>query len=161
MRIAVFSDSHRDTAGMYLMIRRLSPDTVFHLGDLVSDAALLREAFPDIPLYSVAGNNDSLSDAPQTVTLTLEGVKLILTHGHAFGVHAGPDRLQRFAAAQGAQAALFGHTHAAFCEQRGGVWLLNPGRAGKGLFSLSPATCGLLTLAAGSLDWECIEIEEN
>ena len=72
-----------------------------------------------------------------------------------------PDRLQRYAAAQGAQAALFGHTHAAFCEQRGGVWLLNPGRAGKGLFSLSPATCGLLTLAGGSLDWERLEIEES
>ena len=161
MRIAVFSDSHRDTAGMRRMIRRLGPDAVFHLGDLVSDAVLMREAFPDIPLYSVAGNNDSLSDAPQTVTLRLEGVKLVLTHGHAFGVHAGPDRLQRYAASQSAQAALFGHTHAAFCEQRGGVWLLNPGRAGKGLFSLTPATCGLLTLAGGNLEWERLEIEEN
>ena len=156
MRIAVFSDSHGDLTLMREVTGAQAPDAVFHLGDYAPDARQLHEAFPDIPLYAVAGNNDYGDPAPLTLTLELEGVKLVLTHGHRLGVHAGPDRLAQYAAAQGAQAALFGHTHAAFCEQRDGIWLLNPGRAGRGLFSFSAPTCALLTLEQGSLRWDPI-----
>ena len=160
MRIAVFSDSHGNIAPMRRMAGELTPDMLFHLGDYTADAAALRQAFPDIPLYSVAGNNDYGAAEPLTLALELEGVKLVLTHGHSFGVHSGTERFLQYALARNAAAALFGHTHRAFCEQCSGVWLLNPGRAGRGLFSLSGATCGLLTLEQGQIAWELLEIPD-
>ena len=160
MRIAVFSDSHGDLLPMRRLTAREKPDAVFHLGDCTPDAEALHQAFPGTPLYNVAGNNDHRADVPLTMTLELEGVKLVLTHGHLFGVHAGYDRLLRYAAAQGAQAALFGHTHSAFCERREGVWLINPGRAAKGWLSMSAPSCGILTLEQGRLDWKFVSLED-
>ena len=159
MRIAVFSDSHGDLRQMRRVTAAQKPDTVFHLGDYTADAEALHDLFPEIPLYSVAGNNDYRAAVPLTLTLEMEGVKLILTHGHTFGVHAGCERLLHYALEQNARAALFGHTHSAFCEEREGVWLLNPGRAADGWLSMSPASCGILTLEQGSLAWEPVNME--
>lgn len=47
-------------------VARCRPDVIIHLGDHSRDTAILREKFPEIPLYSVRGNCDISSDAPDT-----------------------------------------------------------------------------------------------
>lgn len=54
------------------------------------------------------------------------GVKVHLEHGHRRGLQA----LRYLALEEGARIALFGHTHYPYCEENGGVLLLNPGSAG-------------------------------
>ena len=49
------------------------------------------------------------------------------------------------AAARGANVALFGHTHIPVAEERGGVFLFNPGSCGR--CYTGPNTYGILTLA--------------
>ena len=133
LRIAVFSDTHGNTAPMLSAVRQERPDVLIHLGDHDRDALVLREEFPDTPLYSVCGNCDLMPLAPEKLVVQLGPVKALLTHGHIYNVSRWQaDSLVYAAQEAGAQIAMFGHTHRAVNDQLGGVTLLNPGTAGKG-----------------------------
>ena len=59
-------------------------------------------------------------------------VTAFLTHGHRYAVRGGKlDVLLYAAQCCSAQIAMFGHTHRAGFEQTGGIFVLNPGTAGK------------------------------
>lgn len=133
LKAAVFSDTHGNTAPMLEAARGSGADVFIHLGDHDRDAVELRRAFPEVPLYSVCGNCDLNPLAPERLLVQLGPVKAFLTHGHLYGVsRAQADWLVYAAQEQGAQIAMFGHTHCAVWETLGGVTLLNPGTAGKG-----------------------------
>ena len=133
VKAAVFSDTHGNTAPMLEAARAAKADVLIHLGDYDRDAQALRDAFPDTPVYSVCGNCDIMPLAPEKLVVPLGAVKALLVHGHRYGVSAAQADWLVFAAREeGAQLAMFGHTHSAFCEQVGGVTLLNPGTAGRG-----------------------------
>ena len=133
MKAAVFSDTHGSTALMVEAVRRTRPDVLIHLGDHDRDADILRLEFPEIPLYTVRGNCDRLSAAPDRDIVPLGPVKAFITHGHLYYVKFGRlDSLVYAAQEQEAKIAMFGHTHEATYEKMGGVKLLNPGTAGQG-----------------------------
>ena len=132
MYAAVFSDSHSNTALMAEAVRRTRPDVIIHLGDHDRDADILRREFPEIPLYTVRGNCDLASDAPQRDVVPLGPVKAFITHGHLYNVRWSVDSLVYAAQEQGCQLALYGHTHCADSQEIGGVKAVNPGTAGQG-----------------------------
>lgn len=132
LRAAVFADTHANTALMREAVRRCRPDLVIHLGDHDRDAEILRSDFPGLPLYSVCGNCDIASSAPQTDLVPLGPVKAFITHGHLYNVNWSLDSLVYAAQEAGAKLALFGHTHEAVNLEIGGVSVLNPGTAGRG-----------------------------
>lgn len=132
LQIAVFADTHLNTARMLEAVRRERPDILIHLGDHAGDAKVLRREFPELPLYVVCGNCDSPHSAPETLTVPLGPVKAFLTHGHLYNVRYTIDPLVYAAQEAGARLALFGHTHEALNVDWGGVQVLNPGTAGKG-----------------------------
>lgn len=133
MKAAVFSDTHSNTALMVEAVSRCRPDLIIHLGDHSRDTAILREKFPEIPLYSVRGNCDIGSTAPDRDVVPLGSVKAFITHGHLYNVKYGRlDSLVYAAQEQGAKIAMFGHTHTADYEEMGGVKIINPGTAGAG-----------------------------
>jgi len=133
MKAAVFSDTHRNTQPMLEAIRRCQPDLVIHLGDHDADADAVRLTFPGLPLYTVQGNCDYVTQAPEWDLVPLGPVKAFITHGHLYNVkYIGPQRLAYAALEQGAAIAMFGHTHCPMQEQLGEVLVLNPGTAGKG-----------------------------
>ena len=157
LRIAVFSDTHGNTAPMLKAVRRERPDVLIHLGDHDRDAQLLRQALPDTPLYSVCGNCDYAPLSPSTMTVALGPVKAFLTHGHLYNVSPwNIDSLVYAAEEQGAKLALFGHTHKAEWKELGGVTLINPGTAGRG----SVLTWALVTiLDNGAISCEFHELK--
>ncbi len=133
LRAAVFSDTHGNTDPMLRTAREAGADVHIHLGDHDRDALLLRDAFPDTPLYTVCGNCDYAPLAPARLTVPLGAATAFLTHGHLYNVSPWQaDSLVYAAQEQGASIALFGHTHRPVNEQLGGVTLVNPGTAGKG-----------------------------
>lgn len=133
MLAAVFSDTHGNTALMVEAVRRFRPELLIHLGDYERDTEILRREFPELPLYCVRGNCDIGGSAPDTDTVPLGPVTAFITHGHLYAVDYGRlDSLVYAAQEAGASLALYGHTHRAAYEERGGVQLLNPGTAGKG-----------------------------
>lgn len=127
MKILVFSDSHGMISDMEKAVYLHTPDYIIHLGDYVYDARKLQEIFPRIPFSVVKGNCDLSSEEPTELILVIDGVRVLLTHGHHFGVKMGYDRLLYAAEERNVQLALFGHTHYQTQITEGGVTLFNPG----------------------------------
>ena len=132
MKIAVFSDTHGSKAGMIKAIEDYAPDQVIHLGDGMRDAQEVAARFPHIPVCCVPGNCDGVDDGEGYKLVRLGPVTAFLTHGHRYTVRGGKlDVLLYAAQCCSAQIAMFGHTHRAGFEQIGGIFVLNPGTAGK------------------------------
>ena len=131
LKLVLFSDSHGNVANRADVVRLEHPDRVLHMGDLARDAEELARQFPDIPVTYVPGNCDGRRpDLPDERRFTLEGCKILMTHGHTYHVKAGPGAAIRAARETGARLLCFGHTHEAFCEFQNGLWIVNPGAAG-------------------------------
>ena len=134
MNILVLSDSHAGISFMKYAVDRVKPDAIIHLGDYFDDGVALSELYPYIQIHQVPGNCDKYrlwGIHPETLCYQACGVKLFMTHGHNHHVKSSLYRLLQDAAASGAQAVLFGHTHAALCYQEdNGLWVLNPGPCG-------------------------------
>lgn len=130
MKIMVISDTHYNINRAVAVIRKQKPDIIFHLGDMVSDAEDLSCLFPDITIHCVKGNNDFFSKALPDLLLSLDGVNYYLTHGHAFGVKSGIQRLVERGKRLGADFILFGHTHQIFDQTIGNVRVMNPSNHG-------------------------------
>lgn len=147
MKILVFSDSHGRISPMLDLIRLHRPDLVFHLGDVSRDLDMLYMEWSDLKVCSVPGNCDGWTGRPLEQVVELEGFRLLLTHGHAYRVKSGLGGLIAAAREQEVDAALFGHTHRPYCEQVGGIWLLNPGSVG----SYCCADYGIVTIEQGEM----------
>ena len=132
MNVAVFSDTHTNTARMVKAVRQSQPDVIIHLGDHDRDAEILRREFPGIPLYVVQGNCDFASLSRMKDIVPLGPVKAFITHGHLYNVKWSLDSLVYAAQEAGAQIALYGHTHVPEHREIGGVKVINPGTAGAG-----------------------------
>lgn len=163
MKILVFSDSHGSTGSMTALVRREKPDVLCHLGDYCRDGEELRRKFPALRVLHVAGNCDLFSGgcgAPEQISANLEGLDLLLTHGHRQGVKMGLLRLRLTAQEAGARLALFGHTHVPYLEKTGELVLMNPGSCGSERGSYGriqiekeKIRCQVISLA-GSFVWE-------
>ena len=146
MKILVFSDTHGDCSSMWTAIDREKPDYVIHLGDYTRDAEALKGRYPMLPVVSVRGNCDyndwSTSDIH---VVNYDGIQILCVHGHNYNVKGGLLRLYMAAKEKAVQIALFGHTHCAYCEEKDGLWLLNPGACGRG----NAATYAIVTIDNG------------
>ncbi len=158
MKLFVFSDSHGTPApALAAAAARQSELTAcFFLGDGQSDADAFAETFPSIPLYQVRGNCDYASFTPPEGLVPCAGKLIFYTHGNLYGVKSGLARLYETAASRGADIALYGHTHTAHLERRGGILLFNPGavRHPRG----GGPSCGLVTLENGAVTCEWIDL---
>ena len=167
MDALIFSDSHGRTRAMYAARdRQISPpDAVFFLGDGLRDTELL--AYEAKAFYAVRGNCDwfsSYDDTPNERIVSFAGLRILMTHGHAYNVKSGLGALLIRATAVDADLVLFGHTHEPICEcipagtVIGGkelprrMHLFNPGSVGmEGSFGTLTVRGGELLLSHGSL----------
>jgi putative phosphoesterase len=134
MKILVLSDSHSGLSFMRYAIGKVRPDAVIHLGDYYDDGETLSQEYPNLPFHIVPGNCDryrSVGIHPETLCYGVCGVRFFMTHGHNHFVKSGLYSLMKDARAAGASAALYGHTHEAYCtREEDGLWVLNPGACG-------------------------------
>lgn len=126
-RILVFSDTHGSiTAARSILAESRNIECILHLGDHARDAAELQAA-TNLRVIGVRGNCDYDSSVPEKQLVTIDGVRILLVHGHR--QHAGSSLLHLSLAAQEAEASVvcFGHTHKSLCLYENGLLLLNPG----------------------------------
>jgi len=137
MRLLVISDSHGYTGKLGNILMRAEAegplDGVIHLGDGYHDLKDYAAHLP--PIYQVAGNCDYFHSDTLGV-YDFSGARLVITHGHLQHVKTDTEKLYGLALQQGAQAALYGHTHRQKMEDRNGILLLNPGAAMEGRFAI-------------------------
>lgn len=150
MKILVLSDSHSLLRFMRQCMEAVKPDVVIHLGDLVGDGEVMKEEFPHIRFYQVAGNCDRYRvapDFPEILVERLGGVKIYMTHGHLQNVKLSLKRLILDAQRCGADVILYGHTHEPDCRKlEDGRWIMNPGSAG-----YSGGSAGIILVEGGGV----------
>jgi uncharacterized protein len=111
-------------------------DHIFHAGD-VGTPDILTALEAVAPVTAVFGNTDGFDLRQRTSEVarrTLEGVEVVLTHGHLFGRAPTPEVLRR--AYPAADLVIFGHTHRPLLEEVDGCWFVNPGSCGPRRFDL-------------------------
>ena len=147
MKILVFSDSHGNTENMIRAVEAEDPHMLLHLGDGWRDAERLHDRFPHLEFHQVPGNCDIRPEAAEQL-LFIEDFRVLLCHGHTYGVKQSLLRAGYEAELQNLDLFLFGHTHTPFVDLRGKTWFLNPGSIGD---RFRP-TYGVVTAAPGKLD---------
>lgn len=147
MKILVLSDSHGNVSNMVQAVKQESPRLVLHLGDCWRDAERLHDYFPDLPFEQVPGNCDFRSAQEAEKLLFLEDKRVLICHGHTYGVKQSLMAAGLAAEENNLDLFLFGHTHDPLVDKRGKTLFLNPGSIG----SCFQPTYGLVTLENGKL----------
>ena len=128
MKVLIVSDTHGREQNLAEALEQTGPiDQLIHLGDVEGGAEHIRELAGDAPAAIIAGNNDFFSDLPREDVIEVEGNKILVTHGHYYGVSMAFDQLAEAARSRGCNAAFFGHIHVPVVEKEAGVLLVNPG----------------------------------
>jgi hypothetical protein len=157
MKLVVFSDSHGRPSPMIETAEQEQPDLILFLGDGEADISRLQWALPQIPVVAVAGNCDYGRELPLDRVLEVEGKKIFLCHGHTRGVKQGLGGLIAEGHRQGADLALYGHTHLPKTDWDGNMTILNPGTIG----SIGKKTYGVVEIEGGQLRTAILPWEEN
>ncbi len=110
MRLVVLSDTHGKKERIKEVLERTRGyDALLFLGDGLRDFDGCESG-----LVCVRGNCDAFvfgTDAPTERMFYADGTRLLLMHGHEWGVKSGIERAVAHAYNLGADALLFGHTH--------------------------------------------------
>lgn len=142
MKMLVFSDSHGKGERMKRIIEKSDCDTVLFLGDGLREYDALRNEFPNKLFLSVMGNCDSCDGTREENIITLDGVRILMLHGHKRGVKHGTELLEAYGRELGADLILYGHTHVPdnrYVSDFGKpYYVFNPGSIGAPAF-LSPS----------------------
>ena len=145
MRLLVVSDIH----GRYERLAKLIEaqkgiDALIFLGDGLSDLDRADAYDRGISVISVKGNCDGFSflgrqSAPEETTVTFEGYKIFMLHGHTRGVKHSLANAIYAAQEREADILLFGHTHEPIEKYLPAgedyslskpLWIFNPGSLG-------------------------------
>ena len=169
MNILVISDSHgyRDRIKRVLERQVKRPDALIFLGDGLVDLDYCDTT--GIPVYKVCGNCDVLylnfvTDAPDEQIVNLDGIRIMMMHGHNYGVKMTLTPLISTAAEHKVDILLFGHTHIPFeltlmPENDRGIklqkplYVMNPGslRDGASFGIITVDRSGRVLMSHGSL----------
>lgn len=117
-------------------------ELILHAGD-VGDG-VLAELESIAPVRAVFGNTDpaGFPGLAESIEVTIEGVRLHVSHGHELGAPTPQTLLEAY----DADVIVYGHTHKQLVVNADGRWVINPGSAGPRRFKL-PASCARLTLS--------------
>lgn len=127
MRILVISDTHGCEMDLPEVLRKARPiDALIHCGDMEGGEERIRQ-MAGCPCCFVRGNNDFFTDHEMEVVYTLENCRILVTHGHWYGVSMSMEHLKKAAREQNVQVVLFGHTHRPYAQESDGILFLNPG----------------------------------
>lgn len=161
-RIIVISDTHGDFQILHRIVKdRLDEAYCFiHLGDGEWEVDHLRSLYPELRLYSVRGNCDFDSNAKVMDEIMVGGKQILFTHGHLKMVKYGLDSLKSAARNCDADIVLYGHTHISFTDYEDGLYIMNPGSAGRpreteasfGVIDITPAGIVLNIVPISSLE---------
>lgn len=151
MKIIVFSDSHGNFNALYrVMEMHRDARAFFHLGDGQRELDDIEALYPEKEFYSVCGNCDLASLKQATGLTEIAGKRIMFTHGHMYGVKSGIGALVTSARKNGADIVLYGHTHIPYEEYDDGLYIMNPGSIGKGVFG-SRSTYGIIHIVNGQI----------
>ena len=128
MKWLIISDVHGYYAELCMILDREKDikDVIF-LGDGLDDIDRAKMEYSDHNFICVKGNCDIRRTEPTMNILSLDGYKVLITHGDGFDVKSSKLGLRRAAIGLGADIALYGHTHRQYYEYIEGLYIFCPG----------------------------------
>lgn len=128
MKILIVSDTHGHDENLEYTVEREAPfDMLIHCGD-VEGREFFIEALADCPCCIVSGNNDFFSDLPREEIVEVKGHRILVTHGHYYGVSAEDvSGLSGMAQERMCDAVCFGHIHKPVKVSEENILVINPG----------------------------------
>jgi putative phosphoesterase len=148
MKVLAFSDSH-GASGLIeeMLLREKDCQTVFFLGDGMSETERIMARYPDRKFICVRGNNDWHSTADTEAYKYIDGVTVMSCHGHKFNVRFALRDLLTAAKGVRANIVLYGHTHKSgmYNDPVTGICAINPGALCDGKYCV-------LTIEKGGFD---------
>ena len=152
MRIAVVSDTH-SLLRPEVLPAIAGAEHILHAGD-VEDISILDALRAIAPVTAVRGNVDTdgpCADLPATEVIEFEGASVYMLHNIA--------DLDLDPVTAGIRVIIYGHSHKAAIEKRGGILHLNPGSIGPRRFGL-PVTFAWLTLSDADPQAEIVTLPD-
>lgn len=147
-KILITTDSHGKISDIYGIIENAKFDSVINLGDYCEEAEELSFVFTEIPFYVVKGNCDFYNTKYREIEIIdIENKKILITHGHLFGVKNSIEILEKEAEKLGIDIVLFGHTHIPYLNRKNGILYCNPG-------ALKDGRYGILSIDEEKIDCE-------
>lgn len=154
IRIAVVSDSHGDFRHVGRLRTAIGKvNWLLHAGDHIYDAPRIANSLGIDPsrVRAVAGNCDMPARGPVHQVVELDGVRILLTHGHPYGVKETHQRILYKGAEEGASVVIFGHSHVPLMVEERGILLFNPGSLSLPRIPGDPPTAGILEIDKGKV----------
>ena len=167
MRLLVVSDSHGSARNLREVLARqeaIPPsqrsEILLHLGDGACDTERIQ--LPEgMTVFAVRGNCDGAmaSDYPTVRTMSFGGFRILMMHGHTFGVKSSLVSAVAHAREEGAHLLLYGHTHEPFAKtlEAGTLFgdtllhVFNPGSLAEGSFGVVELSKKGILMSHGSL----------
>lgn len=142
MIIGLISDTHGNETQMRRALKTLEKsDCILHAGDLYRDALWMRSHYQG-EIIPVTGNGDPEEAGPHERVLKINGLSILLCHGHRHYINRGLTHLYYHGLEKKAEVVVFGHTHVpVFMDE--GLIMINPGSASRSRSELGN-TCALL-----------------
>ena len=129
--ILVISDYHKRENAVLDLINQYRPDYTLCLGDGESEEGFYKEN----NIISVKGNCD-YTNLPLIKVIEIDGMRILMTHGHLHNVYFDIFKLYLLAKEQNATHVLYGHTHMPIIEDYEGVIFVNPGALKDGNYAI-------------------------
>ncbi len=127
VRVGVVGDIHGNYQELKQAVQAMGKiDHLLFTGDGYRDIRRLQD---ETMLYvrGVIGNCDFVSEFPLEQIFNLDQFKVLLAHGHQYGVKTGLSRLGQAGREQGVDLVVFGHTHQPLNSSWNEIKLFNPG----------------------------------
>ncbi len=128
---------------------------ILHAGD-VGPAEVLVELSAIAPVSAVYGNTDApgRADLVSCIDEVIDGVRVVVTHGHELGSPTPPRLVTAYPLAQ---VIVYGHTHQQLVTRAAKRIVVNPGAAGARRFKLQPSVARLY-ISSGQADVELVPL---
>ena len=160
MRLAVFSDAHRNITKMEDILKDLSDiDYLIYAGDGL-EKVIESEVVQEFNLLAIQGNCDHVPSYPREKVIDLAQLRILLVHGKRYRIKWGLDNLYYKAKEVGADIVIFGHTHARYAGQEDDILFFNPGSISEPRDNKSPSY-GILNLAEREIDYNHFSYSNN
>ena len=128
MKYLIISDVHGWYTELQVIIEKEKDiKNIIFLGDGLRDIDKAKIDYPDRNFICVKGNCDVYAKEASMDILSIEGHKVLITHGDGFDVKSSKLGLRRAAIGLGADIALYGHTHRQYYEYMDGLYIFCPG----------------------------------
>ena len=130
IKVLIVSDSHGNKRLLQQVINMEKPNKIFFLGDHINDIYALKNAV-EADICAVKGNVDYGMSGVEDLVLSLNGYKMLLTHGHKYRIKYDYYALYLKAMEYQVDFVFFGHTHTYTNFKENNIRFINPGSIAK------------------------------